>query len=154
MRQIVILFLDFDGVLHPANVPVGADTDFCRVPLLEAWLRQHPTVNVVISSSWRELMTLDQIRQKFNEDIRPRIIDVCPRLLDKYKVKYIRYAEIAAWIALAKYQGPWLALDDAAHLFPPNCKQLIVCQKEEGINHLTLEALNAQMEMLKIHASM
>jgi hypothetical protein len=47
----MILFLDFDGVLHAAgNTPGGLD-NFKKLPLLEAWLREHDHVNVVISSS-------------------------------------------------------------------------------------------------------
>ena len=43
-----ILFLDFDGVLHPGNRGT-----FERAPMLEMWLLKHPEVDVVISSSWR-----------------------------------------------------------------------------------------------------
>lgn len=142
----MILFLDFDGVLHPANEPVGADTDFCRVPLLEAWLKENTEVSIVISSSWRDLMTLDQIRQKFSEDLRARVVDVCPKLQWGKEYAFKRHAEILAWLAKAKYQGPWLALDDAVHLFPPNCKELIVCKSEIGIDADVIEMLTAKVK--------
>ncbi len=44
----MILFLDFDGVLHPVNNYVGGKTDFRRLPLLEDWLREYQEVHVVI----------------------------------------------------------------------------------------------------------
>ncbi len=141
----MIIFLDFDGVLHPANAPVGADTDFCCLPLLEDWLRQHTQVNVVISSSWRELMTLEKLRQFFSDDIRHRVVDVCPKLPRDMEFEFIRHAEILAWLDASQYQGPWLALDDAVHLFPPECSELIICQRDTGINTLVIELLSKRV---------
>jgi len=142
---LVILFLDFDGVLHPANAPVGAVTDFCCLPLLEDWLRQYRQVNIVISSSWREIMILEKIRQLFSEDIRHRVVDVCPNLPREKEFQFIRHAEILAWLKNSMYQDPWLALDDAVHLFPPSCKELIVCQRDIGIDTHVIEVLTTKL---------
>lgn len=38
----VYLALDFDGVLHPAKS--WTEPKFCRLEMLEAWLREHPDV--------------------------------------------------------------------------------------------------------------
>ena len=54
-------FLDFDGVLHPDRSSV--DLYFCRLTLLEPWLRKRPQIEVVISSSWREAHPLDELRE-------------------------------------------------------------------------------------------
>jgi hypothetical protein len=142
----MILFLDFDGVLHPASAPIGADTDFCCLPLLEDWLRQHRQVNIVISSSWREIMTLEKIRLLFNKDIRHRVVDVCPNLTRDKEFEFVRHAEILAWLENSHYRGPWLALDDSVHLFPPNCKELIVCQSDIGIDKHVIEVLTARVK--------
>ncbi|MFZ3000646.1 MAG: HAD domain-containing protein [Undibacterium umbellatum] len=49
----MILFLDFDGVLHPE--PCYDKTQlFSCLPRLEAILRDFPTVQIVISSTWRK----------------------------------------------------------------------------------------------------
>lgn len=48
----MMLFLNFDGVMHPEQI---AATDFCRAPILWEILRESEHVNVVISSSWREI---------------------------------------------------------------------------------------------------
>ena len=56
----MILFLDFDGVLHPLhdnvptpenhdNVPTPADQLFCYLPRFEAVMRDFPMVKIVIS---------------------------------------------------------------------------------------------------------
>lgn len=47
-----LLFLDFDGVLHPTV----ADPDFphfCWLPILAAQVLPHPSVVIVVHSTWR-----------------------------------------------------------------------------------------------------
>ena len=46
----MILFLDFDGVLHPE--PSLAKDAFCRLPLIEEILQDFPQVQIVVSSAW------------------------------------------------------------------------------------------------------
>lgn len=48
----MILFLDFDGVLHP----ITGSTPFqiASVNALEVVISQFPDLNIVVSSSWRE----------------------------------------------------------------------------------------------------
>ena len=42
----MILFLDFDGVLHPEydRQAAPADVAFCHLPRFEAVMREHPEV--------------------------------------------------------------------------------------------------------------
>ena len=47
----MIVFLDFDGVLHPE--PSLAKDAFCRLPLIEEILQDFPQVQIVVSSAWR-----------------------------------------------------------------------------------------------------
>ena len=44
-----VLMLDIDGVLHPAQ-----SGTLLYLPMLEAWLRQHTVIDVVISSNWKD----------------------------------------------------------------------------------------------------
>ena len=76
----MILFLDFDGVLHPegeGHLP-NDGTDFCFLPRLEELLREFPHVRIVISSSWRERLAYPTLLKPFSEDIRARIIGTTP----------------------------------------------------------------------------
>lgn len=50
----MILFLDFDGVMHPDLCP--RSEWFERLPMFERWLRGHDQIEVVISSSWRNVV--------------------------------------------------------------------------------------------------
>lgn len=57
-----ILFLDFDGVLYVGN-PTDDARRYTHVRMLAEWLRPRPEVSIVITSSWRTRMTLDDLRE-------------------------------------------------------------------------------------------
>jgi hypothetical protein len=70
------LFLDFDGILHPVNC--AGDGLFCRLRLLEDWMRQRPRVKVVVRSSWRETHDPARVAAHFSPDLRERVVGVTP----------------------------------------------------------------------------
>lgn len=135
----MILFLDFDGVLHP--VARTEKECFSQLPLLEDWLRKHSNVNVIISSSWRDVITQDELEQIFSADIHTRIIGRCPMETD-FKTIYYRYEEIMAWIAFNEYKGDWIALDDTVQEFPPKFEKLVACDPKKGVTEVELEKLS------------
>jgi hypothetical protein len=101
-RDLVILFLDFDGVLHLEGEGhlLNDGTDFCFLPSLESLLRKFPHVRIVISSSWRERLAFEALIAPFAEDIRPRILGVTPpRGSDVPHSFAHREGEILAWFA-------------------------------------------------------
>ena len=135
----MIIFLDFDGVLHP--VPNNCSTDFSALPLFEAWLRLHKDVRVVISSSWREIMSLDVLKATFSADLHDRVIDKCPIIESIGTEELWRHKEIMEWIGVNEYKGPWLALDDMDTAFPYGLPQLVACQTKIGIDQDVLTEL-------------
>ena len=78
----MILFLDFDGVLHPEGEDhiLNGGADFCFLPRLETLLREFPFVKIVISSSWREHLLNKTLLKPFeNQAFEPGlIVDVSP----------------------------------------------------------------------------
>jgi hypothetical protein len=74
MASEIILFLDFDGVLHP-DPPTTELPLFCRAGLLQQFLLRHLTVKVVVSSTWRSTRTLQQLQGLF-PDWSQRIVGV------------------------------------------------------------------------------
>jgi len=135
----MLLFLDFDGVLHPDRASV--DLYFCRLTLLEPWLRQRPQIDVVVSSSWREAHPLDELREFFSEDLRPRVISSTPVLRS---VSGEREAEILAWLSCSGFAGrPWVALDDQAGLFSAGCRNLVLCDSSVGLAQADLDNLDS-----------
>jgi len=99
----VILFLDFDGVLHP--IPTKDRNLLCHIPPLETVLRAFPQVRIVISSWWRASQTIHELREYFSEDIRTRIIDMTPLVTEMVPDSLFlaaaksRHDEILQWIA-------------------------------------------------------
>ena len=57
-----VVFLDFDGVLHPAVETPEGTALFQWIPQLAGLLQSHPDVAIVIHSTWREAHTLAQMR--------------------------------------------------------------------------------------------
>jgi hypothetical protein len=134
----MILFLDFDGVLHPD--PCRDPTRlFEQAPRLAAVLEDFPEVSIVLSTSWRTTRTIDELAALLPAPMRPRIvgmtphfseIDVPPRL-----VPYRRQAECAEWFERHAGIGEtWLALDDRPSWFEPYFEALIECDSTRGFD--------------------
>jgi hypothetical protein len=144
----MLLFLDFDGVLHKLTASgwVGEREEnklFRFVPRFESVVRDYPFAEIVISSSWREWKSMDALRETFSPDIAGRIIGMTPvlKIRDAGDVPGIRHREILAY--LAGSGADWLALDDDASIFPPGCAELIVC--EDGFRDAEERALRAAL---------
>ena len=149
----MILFLDFDGVLHPAS---QAGPRFTGVPLLASWLAEWPGVDVVVSSSWREVHTMHELVDLLGPRIGPRVVGRTPQPrrsdLDwsahpthgRARPVYLRQAEIQAWLASSwQPDRAWVALDDMPCLFEPDCPRLVTCRGREGLSGENLVELSA-----------
>ncbi|MDR6382142.1 HAD domain-containing protein [Paraburkholderia caribensis] len=123
-----IVFLDFDGVLHPfADRHSRA---FCDLPRLEAVIRDAPRAGIVITSTQREDQTLLQLRTPFSPDVAERVIDVTP-VLPMHSAADLagsRHREILAYLEARPGSGPWLAVDDDAALYPAGLPNLLLCE--------------------------
>jgi len=113
-----VLFLDFDGVLHPKGAG-GAAQHFCHRPLLETLLLESAftQIRIVVASTWREAYSLQRLREFFCPELRPRIIDRTP-VLDDLDSDHLRYREIRAWLNRHPEVKQWYALDDDTDGFP------------------------------------
>lgn len=148
----LILFLDFDGVLH-------SDWDrppvlFSQLPLLEAVLREHAHVNIVLSTSWRETDPLEELQKPFSEDLRQRVIGSTPVLnpITRARYPYLlspseRQSECEAWLIENRTaQHPWIAIDDRHWWFEPGCPRLFVTLQKTGLVEAQLPDLRALIE--------
>lgn len=78
----MILFLDFDGVLHPDEVYLtrkgpklrGEGELFMWAPALDAELASLPTVQIVLSTSWVRNLGFSRARKYLPESLRARVI--------------------------------------------------------------------------------
>jgi hypothetical protein len=57
----MVLFLDFDGVLHP-DPPNSSNPLWCRTDLLVDWLNARPEVEIVVSSTWRRTYNFQELQ--------------------------------------------------------------------------------------------
>lgn len=139
----VLIFLDFDGVLHPKGC---APSDyFAHLPRLEAVLRDFATVRVVISSTWQDAYSLPALRRRFSDDIAARIVGVTGSG-DPDGEAETRHAQIAMYLRHAGMADvPWVAVDDAADEFPAGCAELVLCDSTIGLDAEAEERLRATM---------
>lgn len=122
-----LVFLDFDGVLHPCTAGT-----FTRLPSFESFLREQPDVGVVLTTTWRLDSSLADLRDYFAPDLRDRILDLTDALPDTTRAQ--RFQEIVRWRQAHHVQAlPWAALDDTADLFPPYCPELVLCDTIKGL---------------------
>lgn len=150
----MILFLDFDGVLHPDDGrPITDDVRLCNLPRLEALLREFPHVRVVISSMWREQFSFETIVSWFSEDIRTRIVGITPlpELSQVGALPLRREADVIAWLdSNGGVDQAWVALDDAAYAFRKHGDRLVACKSYIGFDDAAEERLREHFERSRI----
>jgi hypothetical protein len=72
-----LLFVDFDGVLHPAQVSEGVE-HFCWLHILERLLLAHADVPVVVHSTWRYEYRDEELRALLGT-LGQRLVGAAPR---------------------------------------------------------------------------
>jgi HAD domain in Swiss Army Knife RNA repair proteins len=138
-----LVFLDFDGVMHP----VGCDPErhFCQRDLFEEVMREHPDVRIVISSTWRQAYPMAELKRLFSPDIAQRIIGKTPTHEDESE-EHIRYREIGQVLQNPKVAGArWIAIDDSDFEFPDGCPNLLLCSGERGFDAEASRQLRARL---------
>lgn len=142
-----LLFLDFDGVTHPE--PCGSAPLFQSLPLIEAVLRRHPGVLVVLSTTWRITRPIEELREWFASDIEPRVIGVTPVITLEERVWYpvplserARQREIEAWLHQnGTLSHPWIAIDDRPWWFESESPNLLVTNRNTGFTESDADRL-------------
>lgn len=135
----IVVFLDFDGVLHPQ--PCWQENVFCRLELVEDVLREFKDcVEIVVSSSWRDHFSQDDLRHMFSSELRhlvigvtPSIVTPSPRWVIGQSPPWEREFEIETWLEGNRtLDTPWIALDDRPEWFRDDCPNLLVTDPAYG----------------------
>lgn len=142
-----ILFLDFDGVLHPFDAP--SYMDFCYVCNFCELLREADPdgeLPIVISSDWRFSTSLEKLRSHFPDDLGRQLVGVTSHLpspsigwdrgSNRQAAPGQRQREIESWMADYAPGSQWMAIDDRPTLFKENCSNLFCVPSlhdEEGV---------------------
>lgn len=135
MSKEKLLFLDFDGVLHPTDF--AGQFPFSRAALLEETLSQFAP-KIVISSSWRFTHSLEKVQKILPSYIGQHIVgSTGAPVLGKHP----RFQEIQNYL-LSFGPVDWRALDDSFWEFPSPCSKLIRCNPNTGIGDKQILELN------------
>lgn len=170
----MIIFLDVDGVLH-SNCAAGRELRkrdatslaslteherrfiddegrlivgknlFCHAVRLANTLQPFPTVQIVISSTWRNYFSLEKLKSFLPPTLADRVIGVTPNVFSRDGA-FIRSREILAYLSACN-RGEWLAIDDESSKFydysaNPN---LILCDGEQGFDDAVADNLRARI---------
>ncbi|WP_313603022.1 HAD domain-containing protein [Comamonas jiangduensis] len=137
-----ILFLDFDGVLHPpraiagakppqtpAQIRAGWPQTFEHLPVLVRLLAAYENVGVVVSSSWRQFLKEAELAELL-ESIRPWFAGAI-----RHGARDEAIREYVSEHAIEDFA----VLDDVAKFFPGSWPQLILCNPALGISDLAVQ---------------
>lgn len=136
-----IIFLDFDGVLHPTSA--GA-SDLCSRSRLLAEVLAGVECDIIISSSWRHHDHLSDIIARLPSSLQPLVRGATG---DPFIGRWPRYNEIMTYLRHHHGLGAsWRALDDSLIEFPPNCPELIACNPNVGFDVAQAKKLRLWLE--------
>lgn len=147
----MILFLDYDGVLHPSDVyivdgkPVleaGDDMKlFMHAPLLERILSVFPEAKIVLSTSWTNQFDFEFARDQLPEALRSRVVDSTWNEENERSKTFwhhcmTRYEQILGYVERHGITN-WLAVDDNDRGWPDDQRdRLVHCEDNfYGISH-------------------
>lgn len=133
-----VLFLDFDGVLHPASATFGLSPQvplsqirkvrpatFVHAGTLAEMLLPHDDVRLLVHSSWRN--------QLEDDELRAIVPELQPWFAGSVGARYRgRDEAIRAWLAMHG-TCDFRVLDDEEALFSGSWPQLIVCNPVSGL---------------------
>lgn len=135
-----IIFLDFDGVLHPVDylsfqtvdgeLELYGDARLCWANILLQLIENYQC-ELVVHSSWRLSYSLPEIRAMIPTGLRERILGATKG--------GNRYDGILAY---AKDAQPcaYVILDDMADEFPQPCPELLLCDGTTGVSDNRIQA--------------
>ena len=118
------MFLDFDGVLHPA-VGVECVTHWCWLPALAQLLARHKDVRIVVHSTWRHEYTLDELRELLDR-LGPKVVGVT--------AGGDRLEGIEQWLVDHPEVSSFCILDDDQADFYRRPAEFIQCDPEKGVS--------------------
>lgn len=130
-----LLFLDFDGVLHPAEAD-PALPHFCWLPELERLLVEHQDVMVVVHSTWRYDHHDSELRTLLG-GLGTRFAGSAPRGPRQQAIESVLQANRGT---VASY----LVLDDAPGEFDEGTLNTVFLDGRVGVSDLDAQAAVAE----------
>jgi len=149
----LILFLDYDGVLHPDPCPERGRL-FENAQRLAQVLDEFPEVGIVLSTSWRNAHTESELLDPLPETLRARVLGITPKFGEfsaaAARIPYRRHAECEQWLLTHEMaDSQWWALDDRAYWFAPYCENLIECDARSGFDERVSARLTSALTVAR-----
>ena len=157
----MILYLDFDGVLHPDDVflssgkpvlrpdPAHGIPDWVQLfsfaPILESALEPYPEIRIVLSTSWAAHLGFEAARDALPAGLRDRVIGAtCAgrHALEEWLLSS-RFQQIARHAETHRIED-WVAIDDNDEGWPDDQRHRLVCINKPTMG-LFDEALQARL---------
>lgn len=133
-RQLKLLSIDFDGLLHPVGTGTTriTTTFFGFLPVLESLLAPHAEVRVLVHSTWRYSYQPAEL-QMFLGSLEERFVGASPR--------GPRYESVLWFIQQNPQFASYRILDDDPREFPdPPPAEVILCDPLLGMTDPHLQA--------------
>ncbi|WP_341674735.1 HAD domain-containing protein [Niveibacterium sp. SC-1] len=149
----MIVFLDFDGVLHPLN---RGPADFARTPLLFPLLDEFSEAKVVLSTSWRYTYPFDVLCAKLPKRLADRIVGMTPLNACQNPAHHhdgrprwpVREHECRDWlVAQGLEDAAWLAVDDDREVFSKEAP-VVWCDPREGLTPDAVDQIRARLSAM------
>jgi hypothetical protein len=139
----MILFLDFDGVLHPdqaymtkGGVALRCDGHnlFEHAELLADLLEPYPHVEIVLSTSWVPQLSFHTAKTRLPDRLQAKIIDATfdPEREEKiFWLRFPRYGQIESYVERHGLDD-WLSIDDDDFEWPDDKRHHLIHTDEWG----------------------
>jgi hypothetical protein len=128
-----VMYLDFDGVLHPGEVwyeygmreprlRASGHKLFESLPVLEEAVAPYPDLKIVLSTTWVQTIGFEKARDRLSEVLKSRVIGATydPDSPDAWRFSRMRRYDTIALDVTRRKPSRWLALDDDALGWPQN----------------------------------
>lgn len=117
-----LIFLDFDGVLHPVDAAHDSQRFRPESITLVNRIADYVDARIVLSTAWR----MEGDLEKYNRWFKNRVIGATPINPLDMGEKHPRYQEVLRYLRENQFQQvPWVAIDDKASHFPPHSPAFI-----------------------------
>jgi len=132
-----ILYLDFDGVLHPEYcywhprkgpyLKAPGHSLFEHLALLERLLEPHPAVRIVLSTTWVQTYQFSETARKLGPSLRPRVIGATYHTgMDREGFRDMPRGLQVLGDAGRRQPSAWIALDDDPTGWPSDVRSQLV----------------------------
>ncbi|WP_122603930.1 HAD domain-containing protein [Pseudomonas viridiflava] len=144
----MILFLDFDGVLHPDDVYMTSKGPhllssgqlFMWAPILEKELALFPEVKIVLSTSWVRQLDFSRAKKRLPIGLQTRVLgSTWHSSMSKVWADQVwwdqtsRHGQILRYVARANISD-WIAIDDDSEGWASTDRdRLLLTNRNEGL---------------------